>query len=168
MMKICFFATKKYANTKIRNSSLWFQCWLHHFDMLESTGPSEGPATWSQYQRSHLDLGFLSNSTNIHKYWGTAIWGPRNLVMEAKMLEKWLQGSQLLTLPTFYYAFIQTALYISGLWLTVSQISIKAFSCKTEPIQNSSVIKWLHWFHWRVHFVSYAHSAQHIWDELDK
>ena len=33
--------------------------------MLESTGPSEGPATWSQYQRIHLDLGFLSNSTNI-------------------------------------------------------------------------------------------------------
>ena len=97
----------------------------------------------------------------------TAIWGPRNLVVETKMLEKWLRGSQLLTLPTFYYAFIQT-LDFSGLWLTVSQISFKTFSSKTEPIQNSSVLKWLHWFHWRVHFVNYAHSTQHIWNELDK
>ena len=126
-----------------------------------------------------------------------SLWGPRNLVSVSEdSFGSWLpvklnQYSQILRRQSegpatwwwrrrcwkndsgahsslhFYYAFIQT-LDFSGLWLTVSQISFKTFSSKTEPIQNSSVLKWLHWFHWRVHFVNYAHSTQHIWNELDK
>ena len=139
MMKICFFCNEKLREHQ--NSEFHFGFNVGYITLTCSSPPV--PLRAPQLGLSIRGVIWILASCQtppIFTNTETAIWGPRNLVVETKMLEKWLRGSQLLTLPTFYYAFIQT-LDISGLWLTVSQISIKTFSCKTEPIQNSSVIK---------------------------